>query len=174
MKAYSGAKGGKPATPNRSTSRIVALVVAPEETDMLIAQHLGRLDLEVHVTPRYGAMASALFDEREHSQEDSPILFVLDLRISCGASEVDSRLADYDAVLNAHMMSGRPWPKTLCLVEAEQTHPAWLHARPHLRATLLADEVETVVGHPQERGWHRMLALALSRCLRREVFLPEG
>ena len=80
--------------------------------------------------------------------------------------EIDTRLGDYDAVLNAHMMSGHPWPKTLCLVDTEQTHPAWLQARPHLRATLLADEVETVIGHPQQRGWHDMFALALSCCLR--------
>ena len=166
MKIQLGTKPGKPAVTQLTASRIVALVVAAEETGVAIAEDLRRLDMEVYLTPRYGPMAATLFDRRKHAREDSEILFVLDLRISCGASEIDTRLGDYDAVLNAHMMSGHPWPKTLCLVDTEQTHPAWLQARPHLRATLLADEVETVIGHPQQRGWHDMFALALSCCLR--------
>ena len=166
MKTHLGTKGGKPAITKLIASRIVALIVAGEETGVAIAEDLRRLDMEVHLTPRYGPMASMLFDKRKQDQGDSEILFVLDLRLSCGASEIDTRLGDYDAVLNAHMMSGHPWPKTLCLVDSEQTHPVWLQARPHLRATLLADEVETIIGHPLQQGWHDMFALALSCCLR--------
>jgi hypothetical protein len=165
MKTQSGTKAGKPAVTMRSASRIVALIVAAEETATAIAKDLRRFDIKVHLTPRYGPMAAALFDQCKH-HGDSEIFFVLDLRISCGELEIDTRLGDYDAVLNAYMMSGNPWPKTLCLVDTEQTHPAWLQARPHLRATLLADEVETVIGHPQQRGWPDAFAFALSRCLR--------
>jgi hypothetical protein len=165
MRAQLRAKAGKAGTPICSPRRVFAVVVAPVETETLIAEHLRHHDVEVHVALRYGTMAAALFDDPEPGQGDRPILFVLDLRVSCGSSVIDARLVDYDAVLNAHMMAGHPWPKTLCLVETEQTHPVWLQTRPHFRATLLADEVETVIGHPQQRDWHKLFAAALSRCL---------
>lgn len=148
-----------------SSSRTVALVVAAADTDILITRHLRHHDLEVHLTTSYGGMTEALFDVREQRPRDNRILFVLDLRIACGVAVIDARLRDYDAALSDYLLSGGPWPKTLCLVELEQTHPVWLRARPHLRATLLADEVEAVVGGPQQRNWHETFAHALRRCL---------
>lgn len=147
------------------SSQTVALVVAAADTDMLITKHLQRQDVEVHLTSSYGGMAEALFDEREHCPRDDRILFVLDLRLSCGAVVIDTRLRDYDAALSAYLLSGGKWPKTLCLIEVEQTRPLWLRARPHLRATLLADEVEAVIGHPRDREWHAGFANAIRRCL---------
>ncbi len=148
-----------------SSSRTVALVVAAADINLLITRHLHHHDFEVHLTTSYGGMAEALFDVREQRTRDNRILFVLDLRISCGAAVIDARLRDYDAALNDYLLSGRPWPKTLCLVEVKQTHPIWLRARPHLRATLLADEVEALVGGPEQRKWHEGFAHALRRCL---------
>ena len=165
MKAQLRAKGGRAPTAGGAAQRVFALVVAANEPGLAIAAHLRRLHMEVHLTRRFGDMAAALFDERDSN--DAEILFVLDLRISCGAREISARLGDYDAVLHAQLMSGNDWPRTVCLVDPEQTRPAWLQARPHVRATLLADEVETVIGHPKERGWHDSFALALDCCLRR-------
>ena len=165
MKTNLKANSGGLPTVVSSPPRTVVLVVAQAGTDLLIAQQLHHHDVEVHLTASHGAMAAALFDDHEESSVAPTILFVLDLRASCGASVIDARLADYDAVLNAYLMSGHPWPNTLCLVESSQAHPLWLQARPHLRATLLADEVETVIGSPQQAHWHESFASALSRCL---------
>ena len=167
MKTEPKAKGGvpKPMPQASSSTRIIALVVAAADVEMSIAAHLRLRDVEVVATTSYSKMAEALLDERDHGRRDDRIIFVLDLRISCGASLIDARLADYDAVLNAHMLSGHPWPTTLCLVEPVQTHPNWLQSRPHLRATLLADEVETVIGFPQQHDWREKFASALNRCL---------
>lgn len=149
--------------PGRS---IVSFIVASQATAALVSRQLTDLDTEIHLTTRFGEMAETLFDKQELVPDDRKVLFVLDLRISCGETEIAMRLRDYDAVLNAYVLSGRPWPRTLCLVEAEQTHPTWMQARPHLRATLLADEVETVIGQPHEMGWGASFALALRCCLR--------
>ena len=149
-----------------SPPRTLVLVLAQAGTDLLITEQLRHLDVEVHLTTSHGAMAAALFDtEHEQVGAERTVLFVLDLRASCGADVIDARLADYDAVLNAYMMSGHSWPNTLCLVDSSQAHPLWLQTRPHLRATLLADEVETVIGSPQHPHWHESFATALSRCL---------
>jgi hypothetical protein len=166
MKAPPETKGAKRSVTPLAARRIVALIVAADETGETIAGDLRRLGMDVHLTPSFGTMASTLFDKVEPQRSNSEILFVLDLRISCGASKIEARLGDYDAVLNAQLMAGNQWPRTLCLVDAEQTRPAWLQARPHLRSTLLADEVETVVGHPQQRGWQDRFASALRCCLR--------
>ena len=146
-------------------ARVDALVVATDGMDTLIAKHLRYADVQVQPATHHGEMAAALFDECSHRRLANRVLFVLDLRISCGASVIDARLRDYDSVLNAYILSGNPWPQTLCLVEVEQTHPLWLQARPHLRATLLADEVQTVIGDPQQRDWPDRFLTALNRCL---------
>ena len=149
----------------RSTSRPFVLVVAAADTEDLIVAPLRGYEVDIRVTKNYGGMAEAIFDDDEHGGRDQPIVFIVDLRISCGTAAIDARLRDYDTALNAYVLSGRPWPRTLCLVEVEQTHPTWLRERPHLRATLLADEVETVVGHPHRREWRDTFALAVRRCL---------
>ena len=176
MKTRQGTTGAAPVVRKLSDLSIIGLIVATKDDGLAIAEHLRRLDIEVHLTPSYAAMALRLFDNQKccgnepprdannDGQTDAEILFVLDLRLSCGAAEVDRRLGDYDAVLHAHLMSGSPWPKTLCLVDASQTHPAWLQARPHLRATLLADEVETVVGDPGQLDWDEKFVAVVSRC----------
>lgn len=149
----------------RSASQTVVIVVATTDTELLIIESLRRYDVDVRLAANYGRMAEALFDDREHVAQDRPTLFIVDLRLSCGAAVLDARLRDYDAALNAYVLSGRPWPRTLCLVEVEQTHPVWLSERHHLRATLLADEVDTVVGQPHRRDWQEAFATAVSRCL---------
>lgn len=147
-------------------SRLVAFVVADAATAAALLPALRHPQIDIRLTPHYGAIASELFDAPTSWSPWREPLFVVDLRSSCGASVLRSRSADYDAALQGHLMAGHPWPKTLCLIEPAQTHPDWLAAHPHLRATLLADEVETVVGSPQEPGGVAALQAALDCCLR--------
>lgn len=147
-------------------AKLIAFVVADAETVRPIAAALLHPQIEVRITPRYGEIASELFEvTSEWSARHEPI-FVLDLRSSCGDATVKARSADYDAALRGHLASGHPWPKTICLVEAEQTRPEWLLAHPHLRATLLADEVETVIGTPRGAAWISAFQAALDCSLR--------
>ena len=148
-----------------SPPRTFVLVVASAETEKLILEPLRDYEVDVRITANYGGMAEALFDDDEHGAGDQPVLFIVDLRNSCGPAVLDARLRDYDSALNAYVLLGRPWPRTLCLVEVEQTYPVWLNARPHLRATLLADEVETVVGQPHRSDWQESFATAVRRCM---------
>ena len=165
MSAPHRTRGGRAVRSALSPSRTTVLIVADADADMRIIKPLFGYEVDVRFIANYGGMAEALFDECEQRTPDQPILFIVDLRISCGAAVIEARLRDYDAALNAYLISGRPWPKTLCMVEVEQTRPLWLRARPHLRATLLADEVETVVGHPHQLDWQEALATAVRRCL---------
>lgn len=159
------AGSGRSAHRTIPTSRTCVLIVAAADTQALVVESLRSFEVDVRHTATYGAMADALFEELERRDRNQEILFIVDLRISCGKSVLDARLRDYDAALNDYVLSGRPWPQSLCLVEIEQTHPAWLYDRPHLRATLLADEVETVVGHPRGPDWRDSFKAAVRRCL---------
>lgn len=147
-------------------STLVALVVADEAAARTVRQALRHPQIETRTTPHHGAIAAELLESPSAWSNRREPLFVLDLRSSCGEAAIRARSADYDAALQGHVLLGHPWPKTLCLIEPAQTRPEWLRAHPHVRATLLADEVETVIGSPDSAEWIGAFQAALDCCLR--------